>query len=87
VRQELARDWWLVRQGQLDNVIWEFTPSPITGNVGPSPALLEEIQKLGFGSRNELSLKNDFTFVLSRVSPEVRAAVRDFEKLQEGFAK
>jgi hypothetical protein len=39
------------------------------------------------GNPNDLSLKNDFTFVLSRVSPEVQAAVRDFEKLQEGFAK
>ena len=39
------------------------------------------------GDRNDLSLKNDFTFVLNRLSPEVQAAVRDFEKLQEGFAK
>jgi hypothetical protein len=33
------------------------------------------------GDRNELSLKNDFTFVLSRVSPDVQAAVRDFKKI------
>ena len=52
VRQELARDWWLVRQGRLDGVTWEFTPSPITGQVGPSAALLQKIQKLGLGINN-----------------------------------
>lgn len=39
------------------------------------------------GGRNDLSLKNDFTFALSRLSPDVQAAVRDFEKLHDGFTK
>jgi RHS repeat-associated protein len=46
IRQELARDWWLRRQGQVSTQ-WEFTPSPITGKGGPTPALLEKLQKLG----------------------------------------
>jgi len=45
IRQELARDWWLARQGQV-NTMWEFTPSPITGEVGPTSALLQKLQKL-----------------------------------------
>lgn len=49
IRQELARDWWLKRQGQVDDVMWEFTPSPITGQGGPSAALLEKLRKLGVG--------------------------------------
>jgi hypothetical protein len=35
VRQELARDWWLSRQGQVGGVRWEFSPSRVTGEVGP----------------------------------------------------
>jgi hypothetical protein len=51
VRQELARDWWLVRQGQLDRVVWEFTPSQVTGAGGPTGPLLQKLQKLGFDVR------------------------------------
>jgi len=40
VRQELARDWWLRRQGQVDRVVWEFTPSEVTGAGGPTAPLL-----------------------------------------------
>lgn len=47
-RQELARDWWLLRQGQVDRVRWEFSPSDVTGEVGPSDALRKKIEKLGF---------------------------------------
>lgn len=50
-RQEIARDWWLVRQKQVDGVIWEFTPSPITGDVGPDPLLLETLERLKIGVR------------------------------------
>ncbi|HVS34951.1 MAG TPA: RHS repeat-associated core domain-containing protein, partial [Gemmataceae bacterium] len=50
-RQELARDWWLRRQGQLDQVMWEFSPSEVTGQVGPTAPLLEKLQKLGFDIR------------------------------------
>ena len=51
VRQELARDWWLQRQGQVDRVIWEFTPSDVTGAGGPTGPLLQKLQKLGFEVR------------------------------------
>jgi RHS repeat-associated protein len=47
IRQELARDWWLLRQGQVDTITWEFTPSPITGKVGPDAALQAMLDKLG----------------------------------------
>jgi hypothetical protein len=40
------------------------------------------------GGRNNLSLKNDFTFVLARLDPKVEAAVRDFDSLQtKGLSK
>ena len=51
VRQELARDWWLKRQGQLDGVRWEFSRSPTTGGVGPSSILQEKLNKLGFETK------------------------------------
>jgi RHS repeat-associated protein len=51
VRQELARDWWLRRQGQLDRVQWEFSPSEVTGRVGPTKQLLEKLRKLDFDIR------------------------------------
>ncbi len=51
VRQELARDWWLRRQRRLDRVVWEFSPSDVTGKVGPTKQLLAMLQKLGFDVR------------------------------------
>lgn len=48
VRQELARDWWLLRQGKLDRIRWEFSPSEVTGKVGPTKQLLEKLLGLGF---------------------------------------
>lgn len=51
VRQELARDWWLRRQGQVDQIMWEFTPSGTTGVGGPTAPLLQKLQKLDFGVR------------------------------------
>jgi hypothetical protein len=40
------------------------------------------------GGQNDLSLKNDFTFVLARLDPKVEAAVRDFDSLQtKGLSK
>ena len=51
VRQELARDWWLRKQGQVSGVRWEFTPSGVTGEVGPTAPLLEKLNKLGFEVR------------------------------------
>ena len=48
VRQEVARDWWLQRQGQVGRVQWEFSRSEVTGQVGPTSQLLGKLQKLGF---------------------------------------
>lgn len=50
-RQELARDWWLVRQGRVSGVRWEYSPSTVNGGVGPSPALQQKLNKLGFETR------------------------------------
>ena len=51
VRQEMARDWWLKRQGQVHEVVWEFTRSPVTGGIGPTKNLLEKLKKLGIEVR------------------------------------
>lgn len=51
VRQELARDWWLLRQGKVDVVIWEFTRSEATNLIGPTPALLDKLVRLGIEVR------------------------------------
>jgi len=52
VRQELAKDWLLLRRGSarggLDEVVWEFTRSDITGKIGPSAPLEAMLKKLGF---------------------------------------
>lgn len=50
IRQELARDWWLLRQRQLDRVRWEFSPNEL-GELGPSAPLLQKLQKLGIEVR------------------------------------
>jgi hypothetical protein len=50
-RQELARDWWLLRQNRVSGVRWEFSPSGVNGGVGPSPALQQKLNKLGFETR------------------------------------
>jgi hypothetical protein len=51
VRQELARDWWLRRQGQVQRVVWEFSPSEVTGVGGPTAPLRQMLQKLEFEVR------------------------------------
>jgi hypothetical protein len=55
----------------------------LPGAVSPNSAIEGYLAVSGTpdGDRNDLSLKNDFTFVLSRVSPDVQAAVRDFKKI------
>ena len=50
-RQELARDWWLLRQNRVSGVRWEFSPSGVNGGVGPSPSLQQKLDKLGFETR------------------------------------
>jgi len=51
VRQELARDVKLLRSGQVDKVVWEFSESAKTGKVGPTPALQRKLEKFGIEIR------------------------------------
>ena len=51
VRRQLARDWWLRHEGKVDRVIWEFTRSKTTGQVGPNGPLRKMLEKLGFEIR------------------------------------
>ena len=44
VRQELARDIKLLRSGQVDEIVWEFTKSPVTGQVGPTGPLMQKLK-------------------------------------------
>jgi hypothetical protein len=69
-----------------------FTPSvaDLASIIVPHGAATGYVAVTGTptGGRNGLSLKNDFSFALSRRDPEVEGAVRGFEKLQtEGLAK
>jgi hypothetical protein len=50
VRQELARDWWLLRQGQVDKVVWEFSPNA-AGELGPTGPLKQMLENLGIETR------------------------------------
>jgi hypothetical protein len=65
-----------------------FTPSvaDLTSIIVPHGAATGYIAVTGHptGGRNGLSLKNDFSFVLSRRDPAVEAATRGFEELQTG---
>ena len=51
IRQELARDWWLLRTKKVDRIIWEFSRSPTTGEIGPNAPLLRKLRSLGFEIR------------------------------------
>ncbi len=65
-----------------------FTPSvaDLTSIVAPHGAATGYVAVTGSpnGGRNNLSLKNDFSFVLSRRDPVVEAAARGFEEMQTG---
>ena len=43
----LARDVKLLRTGQVDEVVWEFTRSEVTGKIGPVKELLDKLNKFG----------------------------------------
>lgn len=48
VRQELARDIKLMRQGtNIQSVEWHFAPSPTTGLGGPTGPLRAKLDKFG----------------------------------------
>lgn len=69
-----------------------FTPSvvDVTSVIAPHGAATGYVAVTGTptGGRNNLSLKNEFTFVLSRRDAAVEAAARGFEELQtSGLSK
>ncbi|MBL8891049.1 MAG: hypothetical protein JNL67_13790 [Planctomycetaceae bacterium] len=51
VRQELARDVRMLRGGLVDEVIWEFSRSAVTGKIGPTKRLLAKLRKFGITVR------------------------------------
>ena len=51
IRKELARDVTLLRSGQLDEVVWEFSRSGVTGLMGPAKSLLDKLNRFGISVR------------------------------------
>ncbi len=51
VRQELARDIKLLRSGQVDEIVWEFSRSARTGKIGPTGPLRQALKKHGITIR------------------------------------
>ncbi|MBH3383437.1 MULTISPECIES: hypothetical protein [Pseudomonas] len=51
IRQELARDVKLMRKGDVDRVVWEFSRSARTQKSGPTPALQKKLDKLGIETK------------------------------------
>jgi RHS repeat-associated protein len=47
VRLQIWKDVWLRQNGELTGVTWDFSPSSVTGRVGPSPVLRELLEKAG----------------------------------------
>ena len=37
----------MLRSGQVDNVQWEFSPSAVTGQSGPTKPLRQKSEKFG----------------------------------------
>lgn len=52
-RRQLARDVKLLRSGQVDDVVWEFSRSPKTGKVGPTGPLADKLDKLNISTKIE----------------------------------
>jgi RHS repeat-associated protein len=48
-RQQIRKDAWLLNSPRsgIDYVEWSFTRSSVTGRMGPTPALLRELRKVG----------------------------------------
>jgi RHS repeat-associated protein len=45
IRNQIAKDVQLMKTGQVDSIVWEFHRSPVTGKIGPSKPLAEELTK------------------------------------------
>ena len=48
VQSQIAKDQWLVENGYVNGVQWEFSPSGVTAQVGPSGPLAAALEKAGF---------------------------------------
>jgi hypothetical protein len=49
VELQIAKDRLLVQSGKVNSVEWAFTPSGVTGQVGPTGPLADALQKAGIG--------------------------------------
>jgi filamentous hemagglutinin len=47
IQQQIAKDVELVATGQIKGSVWHFFRSPVTGQVGPSSSLAEELARAG----------------------------------------
>ena len=47
IRIQIEKDAWLLKQRRVDEVVWHFYRSDITGKIGASKPLLELLEKNG----------------------------------------
>jgi|BioPla2DNA2_1021312.scaffolds.fasta_scaffold101836_2 hypothetical protein len=47
IRLQILKDAWLVDNGYVDAVVWEFFRSDITGRIGATSQLLELLKSKG----------------------------------------
>lgn len=71
-------------QVRIGNLVFTSSVADLPAMVAPHGTASGYIAVTGtpMGGRNDLSLKNEFSFVLDRVDPKVEAAARDFDALQ-----
>jgi hypothetical protein len=77
-------------QVRVGNEVFYPSIADLPAIIGPEGTAAGYIAITGTpnGGRNDLSLKNDFTFALARLDPKVEAAVHDFDSLQtKGLSK
>jgi filamentous hemagglutinin len=47
----IAKEVWLRQEGQIVGSVWNFFESPVTGKMGPSPALAAALRAAGIEIR------------------------------------
>jgi len=47
IQTQILKDVELISKGKIDGAVWHFYKSPITGQVGASQPLLNELSKYG----------------------------------------
>jgi hypothetical protein len=48
VSTQIAKDSWLLTNDKVNQVVWHFFQSPVTGRIGPSDPLLQKLLSVGF---------------------------------------